>query len=42
MRDDGISFDHNATRLWIENHYTDFYGFWPDTSIIVAIRPYIK
>jgi len=35
MRPNGFTLDTTATQKWIEEHYHDFHGFQPDSTIIV-------
>lgn len=35
MRPNGFALDTTATQTWIQEHYNDFYGFQPDSTIIV-------
>jgi len=36
LRKTGIYFDSLTTRQWIGKHYQHFYGFVPDTTLVVA------
>lgn len=38
MKPNGLELDTLATRQWILEHYTDFYGYKPSTPIVVVQR----